>query len=134
MRDIVIGLVLLFSVGARADKEARANAVFESRCAGCHLLGHGAPQSPHAGLVDVTLAWAKLGPERLRSWIVDPEAVDKATHCRVSGLVPLDVDLLLGLFKDRARPAPRPPVIPPEDAKAPVKTKSAAPTGQGRHR
>ena len=66
MRSFIITVVLVLAGPiARADKVQRARAIFAQSCATCHVLGHAEGQLPHhAGIVDLTMVYRKLG-ERL---------------------------------------------------------------------
>jgi hypothetical protein len=136
MRSFIITVVLVLAGPiARADKVQRARAIFAQSCATCHVLGHAEGQLPHhAGIVDLTMVYRKLGEARLRAWLRDPRKVDKNAHCRVS-LPPVETDLIVALLLLHTAPPPTTPPIQPEASQPPMPPEPPpVPAGQRRHR
>jgi hypothetical protein len=132
---IVVAMLLSTSPFARADKVQRARAIFAQDCATCHVLGHAEEQPPHhAGIVDLTMVYRKLGEARLRAWLRDPGKVRKDAHCRVA-LAPVEMDLIVALLLLHTAAPPSTPPIQPEASQPPLPPEPPPiPAGQTRHR
>jgi mono/diheme cytochrome c family protein len=105
--------LLLFTLSATADRQGRAQAVFDDRCAGCHVVGWGTPLPKRPRFVDLTTSAKNHDSEWLRQWIADPLAKKPDTLCRPGGLDPVQIDLLVRFLHSRAKPISRKVVVPP---------------------
>ena len=118
-----VGALLLGAAPARADRFARAEALFKHTCVSCHTLGWGTPARPEPKKVDLTSILARSGDgAALRRFLADPAQDRPGSHC-VHPALPRDaVDDLIFFFDLHSRPPPPPQSTPP---RSPMRSASA---------
>jgi mono/diheme cytochrome c family protein len=111
---LFIALALLVAGGsASADGHGRASALFDAKCARCHVVGWGkeaAQLPPH--LVDLTLSATKHDEGWLRAWLRQPLQLKAKTQCRTDGLDTAQIESLLAFLQTHAKPMSRQIAIP----------------------
>jgi hypothetical protein len=122
-----LAIVLATVSTAHADRDARAKAIFDQRCASCHVLGHAEdlPRQTYTRHSDLTRVFLRRGEQQLRVWLKNPQAVRSDSLCEIQNLLPVEIDLLIGLLKQRAEQKREPPTVPQAEAKPPAPDKPA---------
>jgi hypothetical protein len=137
-RISLTALVFLGLAGAaRADKDARAQSVFDSKCAACHTLGHAIPdQRMSQKKVDLTSAATRKKAAELKAWLAEPRpGKDGEVVCQTRTLDAVERDLLFGLLSARSHPDTARPQVAPARWKPPKSRESVPrPAGLGDRR
>jgi hypothetical protein len=123
MRRSIITLFLIVAGSgvAHADREGRAKALWDQRCANCHALSNGRdlPPPPLKRFVDLTRVHARKEERELREWIANPNKVAPNTNCEPGKLEPQQIDLLVGLLKKRSQPRAALAAVPEAQSQPP---------------
>jgi len=133
MRRSIISLFLIVAGSglAHADREGRAKALWDQRCANCHALANGKdlPPAPNKRFVDLTRVHRRRDEKDLREWIANPNKIQPNTNCEPGKLEPNEIDLIVSLLKKRSNPRASRQEIPEAQHQAPQPEQSA-PRGQ----
>jgi mono/diheme cytochrome c family protein len=134
---IAVSLVTVLATAAgtaRADRDRRAKAIFDTRCASCHSMSRVGETAPR-GNVELSDTFERRGEKTLRAWLRDPGKVKRGTPC-TPRVTRSEIDILVAWIKHfHSRTLRKPLAVPPPVAKPPApEAVKFTPAGQGRHR